>query len=401
MEQTTVSMTTTTASNVNNMKNLRTDNQKNLSDLDIMTQELAGLSFYQIFNNIFIDSQNETDSQEILMGLSSVLKNSEKSDELLTWFQGLSQEQQEVVYQILANIDSADSINNFLSPIKGNQQLKVVLKDHEFKLRGFWDKLQEMNINQDQDDKLEFLQKEPIKLSKNVSLLKEKDNTKIVPGDKVLNYLNNLFVEQHLSAEQEVDQLKQGGVKQIELQRIDINQVDLASLQFQNIKQIKSENINISDGYQNLINVENQDFTSELGKVLIKNIKMPNGVTETKIQLHPEELGRISVKLTASNGQLAAQIIADTSLGKALLEGQIQQLKHSLIQQGYQVEKIEVLQMSSSSSSYSNSNGFNFSDNQPTKQQYYGRSSYSVPTVDEEEISEQNLFSLSGIDYTV
>lgn len=188
---------------------------------------------------------------------------------------------------------------------------------------------------------------------------------------------------------------------------IDSQQVDLSKLQTNNLFSIRDpKNVDTV----NKIPVKehmnfDQNFSNELGKVLIKNLKLPNGISETKIQLHPQELGQIDVKLVANNGQISAQIFTETAIGKELLESQISQLKQSLTVQGYQVDRIEVQQSNPSSNANQDhlKNSFNFNGQQsrqfareqaPQKQNFYRYS-------DEAEDSSFYEVSISGIDYTV
>lgn len=65
-----------------------------------------------------------------------------------------------------------------------------------------------------------------------------------------------------------------------------------------------------------------------------------------RVNIFPEHLGHLEILLTSINGKLAAQIMASTPMAKEALELQLNQLRTSLIQQGIEVEKIEVLEQS-------------------------------------------------------
>ncbi len=66
-----------------------------------------------------------------------------------------------------------------------------------------------------------------------------------------------------------------------------------------------------------------------------------------RVNIFPEHLGHLEILLTSTNGKLAAQIMASTPMAKEALELQLHQLRTSLIQQGVEVDKIEVLEQSS------------------------------------------------------
>ncbi|SFL46251.1 flagellar hook-length control protein FliK [Paenibacillus sp. 1_12] len=88
-------------------------------------------------------------------------------------------------------------------------------------------------------------------------------------------------------------------------------------------------------------------FVEDMTQLVIKSFTLDtkqDGFTEAKLSLYPQNLGQVDVKLTMHNGLLVAQFMADSSLGKEMLESQLSQLRTTLQSQGIQVEKIEVSQ---------------------------------------------------------
>lgn len=71
----------------------------------------------------------------------------------------------------------------------------------------------------------------------------------------------------------------------------------------------------------------------------------PEGM-KMRVNIFPEHLGHLEILMTSTNGKLAAQIMASTPMAKEALELQLNQLRNSLIQQGVEVEKIEVIDQS-------------------------------------------------------
>lgn len=67
-----------------------------------------------------------------------------------------------------------------------------------------------------------------------------------------------------------------------------------------------------------------------------------DGVSELEMQLHPESLGNLHVKLTAKEGMVTAQFTAQNDAVKAVIETQMIQLKETFKEQGITVEAIEV-----------------------------------------------------------
>lgn len=84
----------------------------------------------------------------------------------------------------------------------------------------------------------------------------------------------------------------------------------------------------------------------DIGGMLKHAMRVGQGQDGTKMRLNifPEHLGHLEILLTSINGKVAAQIMASTPMAKEALELQLNQLRVSLVQQGVEVEKIEVLE---------------------------------------------------------
>ncbi|HKM35822.1 MAG TPA: flagellar hook-length control protein FliK [Lachnospiraceae bacterium] len=68
-----------------------------------------------------------------------------------------------------------------------------------------------------------------------------------------------------------------------------------------------------------------------------------DGISEIDMQLHPENLGTLHVKLTSKEGVVTAQFTAENDAVKAALESQMIQLKETFKEQGVSVAAIEVM----------------------------------------------------------
>ncbi|MDF2787992.1 MAG: hypothetical protein K0S80_1090 [Neobacillus sp.] len=68
---------------------------------------------------------------------------------------------------------------------------------------------------------------------------------------------------------------------------------------------------------------------------------------EAAFTLTPEHLGKVDVKVTIQEGQLTAEFLTSTPLGKELLESHVQVLRSALETQGMQVGKIDITQQTS------------------------------------------------------
>ncbi|WP_374724036.1 flagellar hook-length control protein FliK [Calidifontibacillus erzurumensis] len=79
---------------------------------------------------------------------------------------------------------------------------------------------------------------------------------------------------------------------------------------------------------------------------IMKNSKfttMPNGTSQIQVKLSPEHLGMLTIKLTETNGEMIARIIASTVQAKEVIEKNLQVLRHAFAVQNIQAEKFEVL----------------------------------------------------------
>ncbi|RSK27031.1 flagellar hook-length control protein FliK [Bacillus sp. HMF5848] len=73
-----------------------------------------------------------------------------------------------------------------------------------------------------------------------------------------------------------------------------------------------------------------------------KFMTLADGSKQMTIRLNPEHLGSLTVKLSQSNGEMIARIIASSSKAKEMLDANIIQLRTSPVTQGLAIDKIEV-----------------------------------------------------------
>ena len=75
--------------------------------------------------------------------------------------------------------------------------------------------------------------------------------------------------------------------------------------------------------------------------------RSPNeGISHIRVRLHPEHLGALDIRMMSSDGKITAQLLTGNRLAQEMLEKQIHQLRFAFMQQGIQVDKIEVAQHS-------------------------------------------------------
>ncbi|RKD24243.1 hypothetical protein BEP19_07515 [Ammoniphilus oxalaticus] len=109
------------------------------------------------------------------------------------------------------------------------------------------------------------------------------------------------------------------------------------NLSFNHSIQSQEQNVDSAKIHQERLVPEMTEFL--VSKLQISNLL--NG-TEARVSLYPEHLGHLDVRVVLQEGQMVAQFIAETTLGKDLLEAQLAGLRQSLQQNGIQVTKIDV-----------------------------------------------------------
>ncbi len=100
--------------------------------------------------------------------------------------------------------------------------------------------------------------------------------------------------------------------------------------------------------------VQARYMNTELSEMLTERMQLSKNGDETniRIKLSPENLGQLDIRLTTSDGKVTAHILTATSGAKELIESQLHQLRHTLVQQGIQLDKVEVVQHQGSQHSF-------------------------------------------------
>ncbi|MCR5813965.1 MAG: flagellar hook-length control protein FliK [Desulfovibrio sp.] len=89
-------------------------------------------------------------------------------------------------------------------------------------------------------------------------------------------------------------------------------------------------------------------MTQDLSQRLVSQVEnglfstLRNGASRLELQLHPQELGALTISLVARNGEVSAHIRADNAETVTLLSQQAELIKSHLEEQGVKVDSIEV-----------------------------------------------------------
>lgn len=86
--------------------------------------------------------------------------------------------------------------------------------------------------------------------------------------------------------------------------------------------------------------VSTEDIMNQIMESMKINLK--SDVQELEMHLHPASLGNVHVQITAKEGMVTAQFIAQNETVKAAIESQLVQLKTQFEEQGVKVDKVEV-----------------------------------------------------------
>ncbi|CAM3077873.1 flagellar hook-length control protein FliK [Filibacter tadaridae] len=114
-------------------------------------------------------------------------------------------------------------------------------------------------------------------------------------------------------------------------------------------------------------NTRNETLLREMQTILKRsNFGQTGGTNRLLIKLYPEQLGQLRIELLQNNGVMTARILASTSLGKEMLDSQLNQLRSAFQQQNLQVERIDITQTLQDT----NRNDRNQSFNQQNAQQH-------------------------------
>ena len=89
------------------------------------------------------------------------------------------------------------------------------------------------------------------------------------------------------------------------------------------------------------VNASDQEFIIELAGRIQSQIR--GGREMIRIQLHPEELGRLDIRAEAGRNGIIARIAAESIDVKKLLESNLQTLQHTLEARGLKVDRLHII----------------------------------------------------------
>lgn len=154
-------------------------------------------------------------------------------------------------------------------------------------------------------------------------------------------YVQNLFtqVSRELNANLKINSTESSGSGQSNVQVKEVN----AGLPFFQLNQMtKPEQLSLmleKQGKQ----VSADDLIQQFESILSKSqFTRSGGIQKLFLKLYPEHLGSIRIELIQKDSTVMAKILTSTGSAKDLLESQTASLKHALVSQNIQVDKIEI-----------------------------------------------------------
>ncbi len=131
---------------------------------------------------------------------------------------------------------------------------------------------------------------------------------------------------------------------------------------------------NLLPGNGNFPIVKPEELISQI--VNKAHLTLKENVSEIKLQLNPEFLGKMTIKLLMEDGVLTAKFITDNHNVKSIIESNLAALRASFEAQGIKVEKTEVgVQVNAGNDNGSFQNGQQQMQQQMQQQQYQARNS--------------------------
>lgn len=108
----------------------------------------------------------------------------------------------------------------------------------------------------------------------------------------------------------------------------------------QNLTQEQNANPVVNNTEMTMAETQTQDVMDQIMEYMKVQVKADT--TNLEMQLHPESLGTVNIRIAAKDGVLTAQFTAQNEAVKNIIEGQITLLQQNLDEQGVKVEAVEV-----------------------------------------------------------
>ncbi len=261
------------------------------------------------------------------------------------------------------NIDNENIINNEIgskvnNTIKNENSYNVLNVTKNEPLE------KDKSIEENLDEKIEPLDKKELKnleiedfSDEVVSMVTDTEKSDIPLDDLELDFNENIIKNEEVVTEttnqQDNKEFKEGN-----------NFLNYTTDEQNNIFGVASENIEV-ENINNLKEFPKQTFRNlnpqEVVRQLVDNVKLnfDPSFTEIKIQLSPENLGNVTLKVVTENGIIMAQFVAENEKVKEIIESNFTDLSDTLKERGLNVSGLSVSVGQDDSSNQERLNHFN------------------------------------------
>jgi len=151
--------------------------------------------------------------------------------------------------------------------------------------------------------------------------------------------------------------------------------------------------------------VRMNNLTEELGEVFKNSLRMSTSgeSTQIKVNITPDHLGHLDIRLTETNGRIAAQIFTSSMAAKDAMDLHLSQLRSMLVQQGLTIEKLEVVQHNSQQSLGQQNAQSEQRFTQQQRQNSAGRETNGYQQLEEKSAVDRSHYDtgMMKVDYTV
>ncbi|MCK8826312.1 flagellar hook-length control protein FliK [Natroniella acetigena] len=390
--------------------------QEELEEILALLSDLTNLFKSELLNNLEIEELEveEQQIQEILKQLETELDNqslqeleqlmaADDNQKLLDLIKQL-----ELVQEKLIKQQQAAKEGNLLKLSQQEQEEMLKLKELAAQMDGEVLMTEESTTDAEQS----LFAQDMLHKADLAQASKRTQEGKRVKNDGTVqlnneDQLNMELLEQFAGNEEKLDKLLQDGSSDFNFSEQEMQEFDLAELNnlLANNQQIegKQQVNNVDFGQQlNLESILGQ--ISEEIKLLGAN-KNQNQVT---IQLYPESLGKLNLRIGLNDGVVSARILSENGEVKELLENNLSKLRSILVQRDLEVGQIDVLS-AQAGENYAGSfaeqeqDGFLFNQQQEQKSKREFSLDLEELTAEEilEEMQQQTNVELDGVDYVV
>lgn len=245
----------------------------------------------QIMQKIPLTEEQKNQITKLLSEISNLLENMDKGP--------LSKEERELINQKIHNIvDHVNMDQSLSSPEKLNSPGKIALKDNEKQENSMEinDQPQQVDKGKEISNKTNKEKPEDQKFSKDFAKALGNEKTPETNDPKTIDFTVNKSIS-----------------------------VELLSKVSENGMPAK---------------VNSNNILSQIVGQFSKAIK--GGSSEIRIQLTPENLGKMSLKISSTDNTITAKIFAESAMVKDVIEANLNQLRSSLSEKGIVVSNIEV-----------------------------------------------------------